>query len=103
MSHIRFVGVFTREVVKLKNGQRANLSWKRAAAGNDIRIPGQLPLVRFYGSDGFFRKSIRIPMAILSPDEIYKELPESIEKHEEMQTLYQETRELFDQLHSPVR
>lgn len=102
MSGVRFVGVFTREIVKLKSLKRANLSWKRATVGNDIRIPGQLPMVRFYGPDGLLRNCIRIPMAILSPDEIYKELPECIEKQEEMQFLYQETQERFDSLHTPV-
>ena len=101
MTGVRFVGVFTGEVVKLDAKKNGTLTWKRASRGNEIRIPGQLPLVRFYSSSGHLRKSVHISMAILSPEEIYKELPESIEKNENMQLLYQETRERFETLHKP--
>lgn len=103
MVAVRFVGVFTREIVKLNSEHCSNLSWKHAAAGNDILIPGSLPLVRLYGPDGKLRNSIRIPMAIFSPDEIYKELPESIEKSENMLQLYQESHDKFDTLHETDR
>lgn len=102
MAAVRFVGVFTREIVKLKRIRRGNLSWKRASVGNDIRIPGPLPMVRFYGPEGKLRNSIRIPMSIFGPDEIYKDLPESIEKNENMLQLYQENQQAFDALHTPT-
>lgn len=102
MAGVQFVGVFTREVIDARPLGQKNLTWKKAANGNDIRIPGELPLVRFYAADGHLRNSINISMAILSTDEIYKELPESIEKNEEMQLLYQENRDRFDSLHVPT-
>ncbi len=102
MANVRFIGVFTRETVKLKRLRRANLVWKKASAGNDVKIPGPLPMVRFYGPDGRLRGSTRIPMAILGPDEIYRELPESVERNEAMLQLYQENQERFDALHTPT-
>jgi hypothetical protein len=102
MAGVRFIGVFTREIVKLKRLRRSNLTWKRASAGNDIKIPGLLPMIRFYGPDGQLRNSIRIPMAILSPDDVYKELPESVERNETMLQLYKENQDRFDSLHTPA-
>jgi len=100
MTGVRFVGVFTGEVVKLEAKKNSTLTWKKASRGNEIRIPGELPLVRFYGANGLLRKSIHISMAILSPEEIYKELPESVEKNDNMQLLYQEARDRFETLHT---
>ena len=103
MSGVSFIGAFTRETVEITTKDAKNVSWKKAQKNADIRIPGCLPLVRFYGSDGILRNSIRIPMAIISPDEIYRELPESIEKNSEMLQLYQESQERFDSLHAPEK
>ncbi len=102
MAGVKFIGVFTGEVIETRPSGQKNLIWKKASSGNDIRIPGELPLVRFYAADGYLRNSINISMAILSIDEIYKELPESIEKNEEMQLLYQENHDRFDSLHTPA-
>lgn len=99
LQDVNFVGVFTRSVVTIKGARRSNLEWKKAVAGYDIKIPGQLPMVRFYGPDGMLRKIIRISMAIVSPYDIFKELPEVFEKSDNMMHLYQENRQKFETLH----
>lgn len=103
MSEVRFIGAFTGETVEITTKDAKNVSWKKAQKDADIRIPGRLPLVRFYGPEGILRNSIRIPMAIISPDEVYRELPESVERSTEMLQLYQESQERFDSLHAPVK
>lgn len=99
LKDIRFIGVFTRDAVAIKGSKRDNLEWKKASAGHEIRIPGHLPMVRFYGPDGMLRNMIRISMSIISPYDVFKELPEAFEKNENMQQLYQESRQKFDEIH----
>jgi fibronectin type 3 domain-containing protein len=82
MSGVNFVGVFTRETVSIKGSRRANLEWKKTSAARSINLPGSLPVVRFYSSDGILRNMIRVSMAIISPTDIFKELPEAFEKVE---------------------
>lgn len=99
LQDVRFVGVFTGSTVSVKGSRRKNLTWKKATAANRIQIPGNLPLVRFYGSDGLLKNMLRISMAIISPMDIFKELPEAFEKNADMIQLYQESQTRFDELH----
>ena len=99
MSLVRFIGVFTSDIAKVKVAQRPNLTWKKVGASRQLKIPGHLPMVRFYGASGELHNMIRISMAIMSPYDVYKELPEVFEKSANMLQLYQENQERFDNLH----
>ena len=100
MSSVRFIGVFTSDVAKVKVAKRPNLSWKKLPAARSLSIPGHLPMVRFYGADGMLRSMIRISMAIMSPYDVFKEIPEVFEKSDgTMLQLYQENRGRFEDLH----
>lgn len=100
MSSVRFIGVFNSDITKVKVAQRPNLSWKKLPASRRLAMPGHLPMVRFYGPDGMLRRMIRISMAIMSPYDVYKEIPEVIEKSDgTMLQLYQESRDRFENLH----
>ncbi|NCB37547.1 MAG: fibronectin type III domain-containing protein [Erysipelotrichia bacterium] len=100
LGSVRFIGVFTGELVKIKHVRRGNLEWKRALANDKIRIPGNLPLVRFYSPDGVLRDMTRISMAIMTPYDVYKRLPETFEKDATMLQLYRESHDRFDSLHT---
>jgi hypothetical protein len=57
-------------------------------------------MVRFYGPDGMLRRMIRISMAIMSPYDVFKEIPEVFEISDgTMLQLYQEDRNRFENLH----
>jgi len=100
MSSVHFIGVFTSDIAKVKVAKRPNLTWKKLPASRRLSIPGHLPMVRFYGPDGMLRRMIRISMAIMSPYDVFKEIPEVFEKSDgTMLQLYQENRERFDDLH----
>jgi len=100
MASVRFIGVFTSDIAKIKVAKRPNLNWKKLPASRRLSIPGHLPMVRFYGPDGMLRRMIRISMAIMSPYDVFKEIPEVFEKSDgTMLQLYQENRDRFENLH----
>jgi len=99
MSSVRFIGVFTRDITKVKVAKRPNLIWKKVPVTRQLKIPGHLPMVRFYEASGKLHSIVRISMAIMSPYDVYKELPEVFEKSDNMLQLYQETHKRFDSLH----
>lgn len=100
LSTLRFIGIFTSDIAKIRVARRPNLSWKKVPTARRLKLPGHLPMVRFYGADGRLRSMTRISMAIMSPYDIYKELPEALEKSDShMLQLYQESRDRFDNLH----
>lgn len=101
MSAVRFTGVFTSDIARVRVAQRPNLSWKKVSPARRLRIPGHLPMVRFYGLDGVLRKMVRISMAIMSPYDVFKEIPEAFEKSEgTVLQLYKEDRSRFETLHN---
>jgi|GEM_PF-1368083 len=100
LSSVRFIGVFTSDVSKVRVAKRPNLTWKKVSPERQIKIPGHLPMVRFYGPDGSLRHMIRISMAIMSPHDVFKEIPEAFERSDSnMLQLYQENRDRFETLH----
>lgn len=97
---VKFFGVFTSVSPRIRTGRRENISWKVARAGSSRWfLPGSLPLVRFYDSDGWLRKVARVSMLILTPEDVYKELPEAFETDAEVIDLYREEKESFENLH----
>ena len=100
MRKIRFFGVFTGEPAGIKISKRENIDWK--VARKDSRryfLPGNIPLVRFYDSDGWLRHMARVSMLILTPEDVFKELPEAFEENARLIELYREEKESFENLH----
>ncbi|GAB4273479.1 MAG: hypothetical protein Kow0029_13230 [Candidatus Rifleibacteriota bacterium] len=100
MKKVKFIGVFTREFARIKVKKKSNIIWKIARGkSRDYFLPGDIPLVKFYDSDGWLCKSARLSMLIMTPEDIFRELPEAFEQNAKLIELYREEREQFDQLH----
>lgn len=100
LQKVRFFGVFTRETPKIRAAKRLNLSWKSSRKNPErFYLPGNLPLVRFYDSDGFLRRVVRVSMLILTPEDIFREIPEAFEQDAELIELYREEKNTFENLH----
>lgn len=100
LRRVKFFGVFTHGRPRIKTARRDNINWKIARSGSSRWfLPGNLPLVRFYDSDGWLRKVARVSMLILTPEDVFKELPEAFEQDAELIELYREEKETFETLH----
>ncbi|MDN5280579.1 MAG: hypothetical protein PWR01_4544 [Clostridiales bacterium] len=101
LNKIKFIGVFTREAVRLKKSKQKNIVWKvaRSKTNEKFRLPGNLPLVKFYDSEGWLRSSLRVSMAIITPEDVFREIPEAFEQNAELIELYREEKEVFNSLH----
>lgn len=94
LASVDFYGVLTNSSLKNKN-KLANLKWKLSKAAELKKIKGKVPIVRFYSESGELRGTINISMAIITNMDIYKALPELMEKNESVTHLYSE----FEKLH----
>jgi hypothetical protein len=100
LRRVKFFGVFTHDRPRIKTARRENINWKIARSDSSRWfLPGNLPLVRFYDSDGWLRKVARVSMLILTPEDVFKELPEAFEQDAELIELYREEKENFETLH----
>jgi hypothetical protein len=100
LRNIKFIAVFTTHRIKLSSMMSRNLIWKKVRDGSiKYSLPGMLPLVKFYDSEGWLQKQARVSMPILTAEEVLKHLPEAIEKSEGLVELYSEERETFNRLH----
>jgi hypothetical protein len=99
--NVKFVGIFTGKVANFKMSEKDNLVWKKARK-NDPRylLPGCLPLVKFYDSNGWLVKSARVSMPILTSKDIAKELPEAFDFDSDFIKLYQDEKAVFDKVHN---
>ena len=89
LSSIRFYAVFTNEVVKGEKPPE-NLRFIKAKPSDKLVIPGKLPVVRFYSIGGFLRSEILISIPIMTVMDVYKALPEAMEKRSNLTHLYHE-------------
>ncbi|MEW6712628.1 MAG: fibronectin type III domain-containing protein [Candidatus Riflebacteria bacterium] len=97
---VQFMGIFTVGPGGFKAARRHNMNWKTPRNNSDrYYLPGNLPLVRFYDSDGWLRRMTRVSLSILTPEDVFKELPEVFESESDLIQLYQEDKENFETLH----
>ncbi|MBQ3643968.1 MAG: hypothetical protein II961_05175 [Candidatus Riflebacteria bacterium] len=89
LQDIRFYAIFNNEIIK-RDKLPENLRFKRARASDKIVIPGKIPVVRFYGEGGILRSEILISIPIMTPTDVYKALPEAMEKRSKVTHLYHE-------------
>ncbi len=99
LQKVRFIGIFTGDTITIKGERPTGLKWKKFRGRKKVTIPGSLPMVRFYAADGILRNVVRVSMAIISPYDVFKDLPEIFEKSDNMQQLYQEDQKKFQLLH----
>lgn len=100
MNPVKFIGVFTHEAARIKAKKRKNMVWKISRGkSSKYELPGHLPLVRFYDSQGWLRRAARVSMAIMTPEDVLRELPEIFEQNAELTELYREEKEHFNNLH----
>ncbi len=103
LKSINFLGILSSKIIWKKRNKPENIRWGSVSRNKDREINGELPLVMFYNSDGQLEDYVRISMFIISPSEIYKSLPESLESGKKMTSLYQEQTEKFESLHNPKK
>ena len=72
--------------------------WKKTK--KPVKTNGEIPLVSFYNSKGWFVSYTKVSMFIISPKEIYNGLPEVFEAGKKMVPLYHEAKEKFDTIHT---
>lgn len=88
LSSVKFYAIFTNEVPQ-NHKKPNNLKYKKASP-DLIKIPGEIPVVKFYSDEGKLRDTIMISMAIMTNTDIYKALPELMEKNSNVIHLYNE-------------
>ncbi len=89
LKDVRFYAIFTNEVVK-RDKNPENLKFKKAKASDKLVIPGKIPVVRFYAEGGILRSEILISIPIMTVTDVYKALPETLEKRSNLMHLYHE-------------
>ena len=89
LSNVRFYAIFTNEVAK-RDKSPENMRFLKAKASDKLVIPGKLPVVRFYAQGGILRSEIVISIPILTVTDVYKALPEALEKRSKLTHLYHE-------------
>ena len=89
LTNIRFYAIFTNEVVK-REKLPENLKFKKAKPSDKLIIPGKIPVVRFYAIGGILRSEILISIPIMTVMDVYKALPEAMEKRSSLTHLYHE-------------
>ena len=89
LQDIRFYAIFNNEIIK-RDKLPENLRFKRARVTDKIVIPGKIPVVRFYGEGGILRSEILISIPIMTVTDVYKALPEVMEKRSKVTHLYHE-------------
>ena len=89
MSNIRFYAIFTNETVK-RDKIPENVKFKKAKPSDKLVIPGKIPVVRFYAIGGILRSEILISIPIMTVMDVYKALPEAMEKRSSLTHLYHE-------------
>ncbi|MBR4571596.1 MAG: fibronectin type III domain-containing protein [Candidatus Riflebacteria bacterium] len=89
MSNIRFYAIFTNETVK-RDMIPENVRFKKAKPSDRLVIPGKIPVVRFYAIGGILRSEILISIPIMTVMDVYKALPEAMEKRSSLTHLYHE-------------
>lgn len=89
LSSIRFYAIFTNEIVK-REKLPENVKFKKAKPTDKLIIPGKIPVVRFYAQGGFLRSEILISIPIMTVMDVYKALPEAMEKRSSLTHLYHE-------------
>ena len=89
MANVRFYGIFTDEIIK-RNKNPENIKFLKAKASDKVVIPGKIPVVRFYAEGGVLRKEILISIPIMTVTDVYKALPEVMEKRSKVTNLYHE-------------
>ncbi len=89
MSNIRFYAIFTNETVK-RDMIPENVRFKKAKPSDRLVIPGKIPVVRFYAVGGILRSEILISIPIMTVMDVYKALPEAMEKRSSLTHLYHE-------------
>ncbi|MGM0600897.1 MAG: fibronectin type III domain-containing protein, partial [Candidatus Rifleibacteriota bacterium] len=98
--NVKFVGVFTGKVANFKISEKENLVWKKARRNDSrYRLPGSLPLVKFYDSEGWLVKTTRVSMPVLTSEDVIKELPEAFNFDSDFINLYHDEKAVFDKLH----
>ena len=89
LSNIRFYAIFTNELVK-RDKLPENVKFKKAKSTDKLIIPGKIPVVRFYAQGGILRSEILISIPIMTVMDVYKALPEAMEKRSSLTHLYHE-------------
>ncbi len=89
LSNIRFYAIFTNELVK-RDKLPENVKFKKAKSTDKLIIPGKIPVVRFYAQGGILRSEILISIPIMTVMDVYKALPEAMEKRSNLTHLYHE-------------
>ena len=89
LTNIRFYAIFTNEVVQREKIPE-NLKFKKAKPSDKLIIPGKIPVVRFYAVGGILRSEILISIPIMTVMDVYKALPEAMEKRSSLTHLYHE-------------
>ena len=101
MKNVRFLVIFSQTIPDLRQYKSKNIEWKKISKHSSMRVNGKIPVVSFYNSQGYLQKVTRISMIILTESDIYKWLPETLEKNGKSKCLYHEEKIKFDNLQKP--
>jgi hypothetical protein len=100
LKKVRFYAIFTNKVARFGRRKNGNIIWKRANPQDSrFLLPGLLPLVRFYDSEGWLVRQQRVSIPVLTFEDVLKELPEAIEVDDGMIELYRDKQDRFENLH----